>query len=124
VRVLVVDESGVLPWVVSRLVGPEVEIRAVDSFDAAVSSLRDDSPDAAVVSLTGARLPWCDFQHACALHRPPVPVLYESCLGAGPSDLGLSPVEGWAEVLVKPAGRAEREAALSRLLATARAQRH
>lgn len=120
-RVLVVDESGVLPWVVSRLVGPEVEIRAVDTFDAAVSLLRDDPPDAAVVSLTAARLPWCDFQHACAVRQPPVPVLYESCLSADPRDLGLEPIEGWAAFLAKPVARAEREAALTRLLQQARA---
>lgn len=120
-RVLVVDESRVLSWVVSRLAGPEVDIDPVDSFEEALERVSSGAPiDAAVVSLTPARLPWRAFQRACAERRPQVPVLYESCVHAGGADLGLTPFDGSARFLAKPASRAELEAALYELLDRAR----
>jgi len=118
-RVLVVDDSRVLPWQVQRLSGPAVDVRAVDSFEEALGAVLDESIDAAVVSVSPARLPWNRFQSACARCQPPVPVLYESCLFTTAEELGISPVEGWASFLSKPATRLELEEALRALLAEA-----
>jgi DNA-binding NtrC family response regulator len=122
-RVLVVDESNVLSWLVGRLGGAGVEVCTADSFDSALDRVRRDPPAAAIVSLTGAHLPWRDFQHLCATRDPWVPVLYASCVGMGPYELGLSPLEGWAAFLPKPASRLQLEAAIRGLLAAAGARR-
>ncbi len=119
-RILVVDESRVLPWLVQRLGGPLVEVRTADSFEGALEIVERGAIDAAVVSLTPARVPWRRFQHACACQVPPVPVLYESCLSGELEELELAPVEGWAAFLAKPATRVELEEALAALLSAAR----
>lgn len=116
-RVLVVDESRMMPWLVARLGGVQIQVEAVDSFPAALAAVRGDGIDAAVVSLTPARLPWREFQRACASHDPPVPVLYESCVAASPGELGLEPLEGRALFLRKPAPLPVLAGALAALLA-------
>ena len=118
-RLLVIDESRVLPWVVEHLAPPGVAVAVALDFDEAEQVIRDHRTDAVVVSLPPAQLPWREFQRLCASQRPPVPVLYESCLHAGPSDAGLDPADGYAAFLHKPAPRAELRAALQRLLAEA-----
>jgi hypothetical protein len=114
---MVLDESRVLPWVVKRVCPPGTEVLGFTSFTEALRALCERPPDAAVVSVTPAHLPWRDFQHLCALHVPPVPVLYESCLFSSPAEAGLEPLEGWAEFLPKPAPKAELQAAMYRLMA-------
>ena len=94
-----------------------IEIEAVSSFEEAERALRDGAPDAAVVSLPPAHLPWRAFQHLCASREPPVPVLYESCVFGCACDAGLEPGDGYVEFLPKPAPRTELRAALTRLLA-------
>ncbi len=110
-----------LPWLVQRLGGEDVEVVALDSWHAAIGEIERGSVAAAVVSVTPARVEWRAFQHACASRQPLVPVLYESCLHSGPGDLGLEPLEGSAAFLAKPASRIELEGALQRLLAEATA---
>jgi len=118
-RLLVLDESQVLPWVVKHLAPPDTEVLGVTDFAAAQRQLREDPPDAAIVSISPAQLPWRDFQHLCATRQPPVPVLYESCLHASPEEAGLAPVEGYAAFLHKPSPNFDLKAEIDRLLATA-----
>lgn len=115
-RLLIIDESGVLPWVIQRLVPLGVDIEWVTSYRQAEQALRAHPPDAAIVSLTPARLPWRSFQSLCATQAPPVPVLYESCVYASPDEAGLTPVEGYAAFLKKPAPKADLQFALERLV--------
>ncbi len=119
-RLLVLDESRVLSWVVEHLSPPGVEVEYVESFEEAKRRVRERPPDAAVVSLTPAHLPWNSFQHLCASSVPPVPVLYESCVHKSPSDAGLGPLEGYAEFLPKPTPRGELQAAIQRLIEASR----
>jgi DNA-binding response OmpR family regulator len=118
-RLLVLDQSQILP----RLVGCEfptgLEIQAVSSFREAERIITTTPPDAALISLPPASLPWREFQHVCASRNPPIPVLYESCLATNSRELGLESGDGYAAILQKPASRAELRAALSALLATA-----
>jgi hypothetical protein len=117
-RILVLDESRVLPWVVARVCPPGTVVVALTSLDDAARALRESPPDAAVVSVTPAHVVWREFQHLCAVGRPPVPVLYVSCLFTCAADAGLEPLEGEAAFLRKPASKAEFAEALRRLLRT------
>lgn len=121
-RVLVLDQSQILPWIVRHDLEalPDLEVEAVHSLREAEAILFNHPPDAAVVSVPPAQLDWRKFQHLCAKHDPPIPVLYESCVHAGAGDAGLEPLEGYACFLPKPAPSAVLHAALVRLLAEAR----
>jgi len=120
VRLLVLDQSCLLPWVVRHEAPVGVEVEAVLSLDAAERILEQRPPDAAVVSVPPGNLPWRSFQRLCASRRPPVPVLYESCVHSDPRDAGLDPNDGYVDFLPKPAPRADLRAALLRLLIAAR----
>jgi DNA-binding NtrC family response regulator len=122
VRLLVLDPSHILPWIV-RHDRPDLEVEEAADLDEAVRRVAHDPPDAAVVSLPPARLPWHDFQHLCASRVPAVPVLYESCLPVDAGGVGLDPGDGYAAFLEKPASRAELADALERLLEIARRER-
>jgi DNA-binding NtrC family response regulator len=119
-RVLVVDPSRILTWMVRHDLGVAAEVVEANSFEEAERLVRDDPPDAAVVSLPPARLPWREFQHLCARQDPPVPVLYESCLHSNLDEAGLEPTEGYAALLRKPAPAAELRVALAELLSASR----
>ncbi|MEO8197106.1 MAG: hypothetical protein ABI689_10315 [Thermoanaerobaculia bacterium] len=125
-RLLVVDQSLILQWLVRHEFPDGVEIASAQSLHEAEALLAADgpnAPDAAVVSLPLARLPWREFQHRCATHAPPIPVLYESCIEADGSALGLTPGDGYAAFLRKPAARSELRSALEALLAACRGYR-
>ncbi len=122
-RLLVVDQSLILQWLVRHEFPDGLEIASAQSLQEAEALLAADAanaPDAAVVSLPPARLPWREFQHRCAAHVPPIPVLYESCIDADASALGLEPGDGYAFFLKKPAARSELRSALLALLAVSR----
>ena len=97
----------------------EVEVEEASTLDEAERRVRESPPDAAVVSLPPAHLPWRSFQHLCASRKPPVPVLYESCVHTCAADAGLDPADGYAAFLPKPAHPAELRGALADLVATA-----
>ena len=118
-RLLVLDQSQLLPWLVGYEFPAGLEIQSVRSLREAERVITTTPPDAALVSLPPACLPWREFQHLCASRQPPIPVLYESCLAADGSALGLEPGDGYAAILRKPASRNELHAALSALLAEA-----
>lgn len=118
-RVLVLDYSGILPWILAHAGGAGDEVEAVVSLEEAERAVRERPPDAAVVSMTPAELPWGRFQHLCAAQDPPVPVLWESCVHAGPREAGIDPDDGIALFLPKPVPRAELQRALRELMARA-----
>jgi len=118
VRVLVLDSSGILPWVVEHTATPGTVVQAVRTVEEAERAVRERRPDAAVVSVPHGNLPWARFQHVCAMQRPPVPVLYESCVVDSPSAAGIDPDDGICRFLRSPARRDELARALDELLAT------
>jgi len=115
-RLLVLDECQLLAWMVERVSPPGTEVVGLTSFDDARRALLENPPDAAVVSLTSAHLPWLEFRQLCASRRPQVPVLYESCMFSSVEDAGLEPAPGDTRFLRTPASRADLEEALAGLL--------
>lgn len=124
-RLLVVDQSSILQWLVRHEFPDGLEIATARNLVEAEAQLAEETnaPDAALVSLPPARLPWRDFQHRCAVHVPPIPVLYESCIDADARALDLEPGEGYAAFLKKPATRNDLRSAVEALLAESRAGR-
>lgn len=122
-RLLVLDESPLLAWTVERLSPAGTDVAFARSLEEARLLLARTPPDAVIVSVPPASLPWSEFQRLCASHRPPVPVLYLSCLFESPSEAGLDDAEGRPELLRKPVERADFEAALGRLFDAAREAR-
>lgn len=122
-RLLVVDQSLILQWLVRHEFPDGLEIASAQSLQEAEALVAAEglaAPDAALVSLPPARLPWREFQHRCATHSPPIPVLYESCIDADAAALGLEPGEGYAAFLRKPAARSDLRSAIEELLAASR----
>jgi hypothetical protein len=119
-RLLVLDESRLLAWMVEQLCPPGTEVVGLGSFEEARRVLLTNPPDAAVVTVGPAHLPWRNFQKLCASRTPPVPVLYESCISTSVEGAGLEPDESHAFFLRTPAPIAEFEGALARLLNAAR----
>lgn len=122
-RLLVVDSNQLLGWQIRRQIPGDVALDVVSDLAAAERRLRDDPPDAAVVSLPPAELPWRDFQHLCATRTPPVPVLYESCVHRCPRAAGIDADDGYAAFLAKPASREELAKALEALFEACRSGR-
>lgn len=123
VRLLVLDQSRILPWRIGREAGEAVEIVPAFELRDAERLIREDPPDAAVVSLTPAQIDWRGFQLLCSSCRPPIPVLYESCVHHAPAELGLRAADGYAAFLPKPAPLAELKRAIDELIAEARRAR-
>jgi DNA-binding NtrC family response regulator len=119
-RLLVLDENQLLAWMVERVAPPGTEVVGFTSFDDACREMTSSPPDAAIVSLTGAHLPWSDFRRRCTGHRPPVPVLFESCVFASAEEAGLTSDGEDVRFLRTPASRAELHEAIVRLLSDTR----
>lgn len=121
-RLLVVDSSGILPWRVRHALGDGHEVIATACLEEAELLAHSRHPDAAVVSVPHASLPWGSFHHLCTAAHPPIPVLYESCLPGGLAALGIdrgAADDADATLLTKPASQCELAQALERLLAEA-----
>ncbi len=102
VRLLVLDGSRVLPAVVARLVPSGVEVESARSFREASRRLRERPPEALIVNVGPSPLPWRQLQELCASHRPPIPVLYESCVYHDPVEAGLGQLSPCGHFLEKP----------------------
>ena len=119
-RLLVLDESQLLAWMVEQFCPPGTEVLPLASFEDARRVILDSSPDAAVVSMTPAHVPWRELQDLCASRTPPVPVLFESCVFSNAEEAGLEPGQSLSWFLRKPASSSDFEKALARLLEAAR----
>jgi DNA-binding response OmpR family regulator len=119
VRLLVVDQSRLLAWQIRHDLPPELEVESVSSLAAAERIVNERPPDAIVVSVPLAQLPWREFHHRCAVRQPPIPILFESFQHADGEALGLDPGDGQALFVGKPAAREELRVALGELLSRA-----
>ncbi|MDH3746288.1 MAG: hypothetical protein OES47_14410 [Acidobacteriota bacterium] len=101
-RLLVVDGSEILARTVKRLAPPGIEVHTLSSFREAMDSLLEDAPQALVVNITHADLPWRDLQLRCRDHSPPIPVLFESSFYEDPAAAGLDDLGPRSVFLAKP----------------------
>ena len=61
------------------------------------------APDALIVNVTPAQLPWDRLQAMCHNHKPhPIPVLYESCVFDTPLEAGINDLNGHSAFITKP----------------------
>jgi len=118
-RLLVLDGSNVLPFIVTRLVPDDVQVETVKTFDEARARIQDDSPDAVIINVFPSDLPWTDLQALCHGHNPPIPILYESSVWDNLEEAGLEDHNGHSHFLKKPYPVKELRAELRRLLAMA-----
>jgi DNA-binding NtrC family response regulator len=101
-RLLILDGSRILASLVRRLVPEEVAVEEVRTFDEALASLHEAPPDALIVNLAPAELPWGELKIYCQNHRPKIPVLFESCVYNSPDEAGIGPLNHSARFLTKP----------------------
>ena len=120
-HLLVLDGSRVLLSLVRRLAPAGVEVESVATFDEALKRLALRPPEALIVDLTPADLPWQELQRLCQKHDPPIPVLYESCVHRNPLDAGLTELSDTGHFLEKPYSVAQLLEEIERLVAEARA---
>jgi DNA-binding NtrC family response regulator len=74
-RLLFVDGSDLMGWLVARLIPRNVEIVRVGSFAEADRFLREQPPDAAIFNLTPRHLDWRTLIDRCVYHEPVIPFL-------------------------------------------------
>ena len=115
-RYLILDGSRILVSLVRRLSPEDVEVEEVAGFDEAMAVLRSNPPDAVIVNLGPADLPWGELKTYCSRHRPQIPVLFESCVYQTPIDAGIGDLNHSATFLLKPYGLEQLRTALDRLL--------
>lgn len=115
-RLYVLDESLLMAWMVERLSPPGTEVVGLTSFREARRALLENAPDAFIVSITSAHLPWKEFCELCANSTPPVPVLCESSIFATAAEAGLESFPGAPRFLHTPASISELAEALADLL--------
>ena len=101
-RLLVLDGSRVVGHLVRRFVPDDVDVKCVDSFDLVIDELLHHAPDAVIVDVTPAALPWHRVQEICHQHKPPIPVLWESCTCTDPVEAGIGDLNGNSAFLAKP----------------------
>ncbi len=119
-RLLVLDGSRVLHTLVRRLAPSGVDVEEALTFHEAEQTLRERPPDAVIVNLTPAELPWAELKRLCQTHTPPIPVLYESCIHQCPSEAGLGELHPTGEFLTKPYSVSELRRQIDRLVHLAR----
>jgi DNA-binding NtrC family response regulator len=119
VHLLVLDGSRVLLSLVRRLAPEWVEVESVATFDDALKRFALRPPQALIVNLTPADLPWGELQRLCQKHNPPIPVLYESCIHHSPVEAGLGSLDGTGNFLEKPYSLEELRAEIERLVGLA-----
>jgi response regulator RpfG family c-di-GMP phosphodiesterase len=114
-RVLVVDGSHLMVWLVQTLVPDDVQVVQASRFADAQSLLISNPPDAAIFNLTPSTLEWSRLISLCHEHTPPIPFLLFTTLdGELPAELRLpSPP---LAVVRKPARISDLRATLSQLL--------
>ena len=118
-HLLVLDGSRVLPSLVKRLAPSGVDVESAATFEEARRRLQKRPPQAMIVNLTPAELPWQELQSLCQEHSPPIPVLYESCIHHSPDEAGLGSLGGGGRFLEKPYSLGELRQEILRLMAAA-----
>ena len=113
---LVLDGSLVLPSLVRRLAPPGTAVESAGTFEEARQRLKERPPQALIVNLTPAELPWQELQSLCQGHSPPIPVLYESCVHRTPDEAGLASLDHSGRFLEKPYSLDELRDELLRLM--------
>lgn len=116
VRVLILDGSRILASLVRRLAPGPVDLEEVATFDEAMARLREDPPDALIVNVSPADLPWRQLKALCQDCQPKIPVLFESCVYESPIDAGIGDLNHSAAFLSKPYGVEQLRTQLARLL--------
>lgn len=122
-RLLVLDGSQLLHSLVRRLVPEHVVVEVQERFENAVAVLVADPPDAVIVNIGPADLPWRHFKIFCQSHEPKIPVLFESCVHRSAEDAELGPLNHSASFLAKPYSAEELKREIDRLIQSARANR-
>lgn len=115
-HLLVLDGSRVLPSLVRRLAPPGVDVEFAATFAEARLRLEQSPPQAMIVNLTPAELPWQELQRLCQGHSPPIPVLYESCVHHSPGEAGLESLNHSGRFLEKPYSLDELRSEIQRLI--------
>lgn len=121
-QLLVLDGSRVLPALVRRLAPHGVDVECAATFEEARLRLTHRPPQAMIVNLTPAELPWRELQSLCQDHSPPIPVLYESCVHHNPDEAGLASLNSSGHFLEKPYSLPELRVEIERLVQAATAQ--
>lgn len=115
-HLLVLDGSRVLPSLVRRLAPLGVDVESAATFAEARRRLSQRPPQAMIVNLTPADLPWQELQSLCQGHSPPIPVLYESCIYHSPGEAGLASLNHTGRFLEKPYSMEELRGEIERLV--------
>lgn len=90
-RVLIVDGSSLMAWLVAQVAPPDVEVVHATSLALAEEILDRAPPDAAIFNVTPAPIEWRSLFERCSRHVPPIPFLCCSVLdGPDVVDLGIS----------------------------------
>ena len=114
-RFLVIDGSRILPALIERLAPDGVEVEMASTYDEAKCTICGRHPDAVIVNLGPAELPWQELHECCRTQSPPIPVLYESCIYHSPDEVGIGCLDEDCAFLAKPYSVAELRFELERL---------
>ena len=112
-----------LPTLVRRLAPTEVEIETVTDFEHAEQRLREHPPGAAIVNVSASDLPWARFRELCERNRPPIPVLFESCVFDCSEDAGIGALSDSSGFITKPHAIDELRLEIKRLMDQAHRQK-
>lgn len=74
-RLLLVDGSDLMGWLVARLIPSNVEIVQAGTFAEAERCLRVQPPNAAIFNITPRHLDWRVLLDRCVHHEPSIPFL-------------------------------------------------
>jgi two-component SAPR family response regulator len=86
IRILVVDGSQLMGWLVDSLTPASVCVQQTTSFDEAMGLLRSHPPHAAIFNIGPSDLPWAELHTICDSHKPRIPFLCCSAVEDLPAD--------------------------------------
>jgi hypothetical protein len=116
VRILVLDGSQLMGWLVDSLAPASAAVHRSASFDEARWVLEHDPPDIAIFNITPADLPWHELRDLCRSSDPEIPHLCVSTV----EDAGANH-DIWQDErsVVKPIPNAELQDRIGRLISDA-----
>ena len=127
-RIAILDGSPVTAWTITRLLPEGVDYEVLPTFEAADRVLSESPPDAILIGITAAHLPWERLLDLCESHCPEIPYLLYYSLRALPpgapvpesiDSAATAPVEigrlrlALADLVRRAAANRRREATLS-----------